>query len=258
MSDHITPPNAGNVPTNPHAACPQPFAQQTRPAYARSDACTRPAYGRQPTMPQDAPQPVGTPPQAMHRRTRSESRFSYKNGIPPKRNGKWMPDQQCGPGNAIKRFFEGYAEFRGRSSRREFWLAMLFVVPMTVLPFLFPPFGTLIGLLWSLAIAVPFLAISIRRLHDANRSGWWLLLGHSGNILAVAILAFIAVGMMFIGIGAIMIIPNEMRLDFHDPNTFAGQLLILLYISFGCSGVSLIIQTCLYSLPSKPEGARFD
>ena len=248
MSDHITPSNADNIPANPHAACPQqPFVQQTRPA-----------YGRQPTMSQDATRTVGTPPQAMRRQTRPESRFSYKNGIPPKQNGKWTPDHQCGLGNAVKRFFDGYAEFRGRSSRREFWLAILPIVPTAVLPFLLPPFGTLIGLLWSLAIAVPFLAISIRRLHDANRSGWWLLLGHSGNILAVAILAFIAVGMIFIGIGAIMIIPNEMKLDFHDPNTFAGQLLILLYISFGCSGVSLIIQACLYSLPSKPEGARFD
>ena len=258
MSDHITPSNADNVPINTHAACRMPFVQQTRPAYARPGACTGPAYGQQPTMPQDAMQTVGAPPQARHRQTRSESRFSYGRGIPPRRNGKWMPDHQCGPGNAVKRFFEGCMEFRGRSSRREFWLAMLFVVPVTVLPFLFPPFGTLMGLLWSLSIAVPFLAVSIRRLHDANLGGWWLLLGHSGNIIAAAILAFTAVGMVFVGIGAIMMIPNEMELDLHDPDTFAGQLLVLLYASFGFSGVSLVIQTCLFSLPGNPEGARFD
>lgn len=212
-------------------------------------------YAARPVGRQPVGMPMQPPPQQRQRR---ESRFSYKTGVPPRRNGKWMPDQQCGFGNAIKRFFDGYAEFKGRSSRREFWLTMLPIAPITVLPFFFPPFGTLIGLLWSLFIAIPFLAVSTRRLHDANRSGWWLLLGHSGNIIAVAILSFIAVGMVFIGIGAIMIIPNEMKLDFHNPNTFAGQLLILLYASFGFSGVSLIIQACLYSLPSKPEGARFD
>jgi hypothetical protein len=36
------------------------------------------------------------------------------------------------------------------------------------------------------------------------------------------------------------------------------MLLILFYASLGMVGVSLIIQACLYALPSKPEGVRFD
>lgn len=260
MSDYHNHP----VPENPTSGDtapgnPEDSSANPRIAYAQLPYGTartqQPMYAARPVGRQPVGMPMQPPPQQRQRR---ESRFSYKTGVPPRRNGKWMPDQQCGFGNAIKRFFDGYAEFKGRSSRREFWLTMLPIAPITVLPFFFPPFGTLIGLLWSLFIAIPFLAVSTRRLHDANRSGWWLLLGHSGNIIAVAILSFIAVGMVFIGIGAIMIIPNEMKLDFHNPNTFAGQLLILLYASFGFLGVSLIIQTCLYSLPSKPEGARFD
>ena len=42
-------------------------------------------------------------------------------------NGTWTPDYHCGFIDAVKRFFIGYMEFRGRSSRREFWLAMLFL-----------------------------------------------------------------------------------------------------------------------------------
>lgn len=53
-------------------------------------------------------------------------------------NGTWTPDYHCGFIDAVKRFFIGYMEFRGRSSRREFWLAMLFLIPVSVLIFLIP------------------------------------------------------------------------------------------------------------------------
>lgn len=57
-------------------------------------------------------------------------------------NGTWTPDYHCGFIDAVKRFFIGYMEFRGRSSRREFWLAMLFFIPVSVLIFLIPAAGT--------------------------------------------------------------------------------------------------------------------
>ena len=110
-----------------------------------------------------------------------------------------------------------------------------------------------------LATMVPIMAISFRRLHDANRTGWWFLLGHVGTILALAMLVVIAFGLVIIEIGMIMVIPHEPpKLDFHDPNSFPGMLLTLFYVSLGMAGISLIIQAFLYSLPSKPEGVRFD
>ena len=149
-------------------------------------------------------------------------------------NGTWTPDYHCGFIDAVKRFFIGYMEFRGRSSRREFWLAMLFFIPVIVV-------------------------IILRRLHDANRTGWWFLLGHVGTILALAMLVVIAFGLVIIEIGMIMVIPHEPpKLDFHDPNSFPGMLPTLFYVSLGMAGISLIIQAFLYSLPSKPEGVRFD
>lgn len=207
-------------------------------------------------MPQTvAPQTVGVPPQTAPRQPRRESRFSYGRGIPPRRNGLWIPDRQCTFGNAVKRFLEGYMEFKGRSSRREFWLAMMFVIPVSIVLLAIP----VIGILWSVAIVAPVVAVSFRRLHDADRSGWWFLLGQAGNIVALALLLFIGISLLCMQIGMIMVIPHEPpSIDFHDPNSFAGMLLILFYVSLGMVGVSLIIQACLYSLPSRPEGVRFD
>ena len=132
---------------------------------------------------------------------------------------------------------------------------MLFVIPVSVILFFIP----VIGILWGMAVATPAIAISFRRLHDANRNGWWFLLGQAGNILALALLFVIGIGLLCIQIGMIMVIPHEPpKLDFHDPNSFPGMLLTLFYVSLGMAGISLIIQAFLYSLPSKPEGVRFD
>ncbi|MDR2651692.1 MAG: DUF805 domain-containing protein [Prevotellaceae bacterium] len=82
-----------------------------------------------------------------------------------------------------------YADFSGRASRKEYWMFFLFYV---ISLFAVSLVGVLIGtainkyipqayailLLWLYlyAIAVPFLAIAVRRLHDSGRSGWWMLL----------------------------------------------------------------------------------
>ena len=78
-----------------------------------------------------------------------------------------------------------YAEFNGRARRSEYWYFVLFnLVISFVIGF---TFGVIAGLLdmpalanlaylWSLAMFIPGLAVSVRRLHDIDRSGWWLLL----------------------------------------------------------------------------------
>ncbi len=78
-----------------------------------------------------------------------------------------------------------YAEFNGRARRSEYWYFVLFnLVISFVIGF---TFGVIAGLLdmpalanlaylWSLAMFIPGLAVSVRRLHDIGRSGWWLFL----------------------------------------------------------------------------------
>jgi uncharacterized membrane protein YhaH (DUF805 family) len=75
-----------------------------------------------------------------------------------------------------------YTQFDGRSRRSEYWYFFLFnLIVAIVLGFAdsvlrrIVGFGML-GMIYSLAIVVPGIAVSIRRLHDTDRSGWWLLL----------------------------------------------------------------------------------
>lgn len=82
--------------------------------------------------------------------------------------------------------FEQYFGFRGRTRRREFWWAFLFntIVGFVVAfldGFVFSGYdshkygGLLIGI-YMLVSFLPLLALQVRRLHDTNKSGWWVLL----------------------------------------------------------------------------------
>ncbi len=72
-----------------------------------------------------------------------------------------------------------YAEFNGRARRTEYWMFILFnfiiVAAISAVEFMVGSSGTL-GTLYSLAVFIPSLAVGVRRLHDTNRSGLWLLM----------------------------------------------------------------------------------
>lgn len=72
-----------------------------------------------------------------------------------------------------------YAVFEGRARRKEYWMFTLVNLVVSLVLYLADLFVTmgLLSVLYSLAILVPSIAVTIRRLHDTNRSGWWFLLG---------------------------------------------------------------------------------
>ena len=72
-----------------------------------------------------------------------------------------------------------YVEFSGRARRKEFWMFVLFnIIASFVAGAIDRVLGTMmIGSLYSLAVLLPGLAVGARRLHDTDRSGWWLLIG---------------------------------------------------------------------------------
>jgi uncharacterized membrane protein YhaH (DUF805 family) len=91
--------------------------------------------------------------------------------------------------------FKKYAEFSGRATRKEFWMFVLFhVIVFAVLSFIDSFIGgenlNILSGLYGLAALVPSIAIAIRRLHDTNRSGWWLLIGLVPFIGAIVLLVF--------------------------------------------------------------------
>ncbi len=79
-----------------------------------------------------------------------------------------------------------YANFKGRAARTEYWsffvinLLMGFVMgglDMVVHTSQFFDGGGLLATIYSFGVLIPNLAVAARRLHDTNRSGWWLLIG---------------------------------------------------------------------------------
>lgn len=76
-----------------------------------------------------------------------------------------------------------YADFNGRAGKAEFWMFTLISTIISVILYLIDggimPGSKDIHLLYtvySLAVLVPSLAVSVRRLHDTGRSGWWILI----------------------------------------------------------------------------------
>src|SRR5580658_2427316 len=72
---------------------------------------------------------------------------------------------------------KNYALFTGRARRKEYWMFVLFnFIVAFVLGFIGGMIHvTFIGLLYNLAVLVPSIAVAIRRMHDTDHSGWWVL-----------------------------------------------------------------------------------
>ena len=81
-------------------------------------------------------------------------------------------------GEAIKSGFNKYVDFSGRSSRSETWWWVLFSLIANVVAVVLD--GTvgsgLVGAIVTLGLFLPSLAVQVRRLHDLDRSGWWILI----------------------------------------------------------------------------------
>ncbi len=92
-----------------------------------------------------------------------------------------------------------YAVFDGRARRREYWLFFLFnLIIACILVIIEGIFGIGSGegpgvlmSLFPLAIAIPSLAVGVRRLHDTGRSGLWMLVVFVPIIGAIVFLVFI-------------------------------------------------------------------
>ncbi|PIE26606.1 MAG: DUF805 domain-containing protein [Micrococcales bacterium] len=91
------------------------------------------------------------------------------------------PEPTAGPRLASARAFVArQASGRGRLARAPYWTAVgPLAATMTILTVLSSRFGApgyAVPVLAGLAVIVPSLAATVRRLHDLNRSGWWLLI----------------------------------------------------------------------------------
>ena len=134
------------------------------------------------------------------------------------------------PITAIGSAFSQYANFNGRARRSEYWWFAAFVficeLCLTFVPILF--------FIFVLAILFPYLAVSVRRLHDINRSGWWLLISF---IPLVGLVLFV-----------FMLLPSEKMTNEYGPNPDtnsrqpepASGIKAIFNVESGLSGLSFL------------------
>lgn len=111
---------------------------------------------------------------------------------------------------AVRSVYSNYVNFSGRAPRSEYWWFALFsfiaaVVIMIVESALGLGQGSMrsghgefsasfnggiLSILWALGNFLPSLAVGVRRLHDTDRSGWWLLIAFIPLIGAIVLLVF--------------------------------------------------------------------
>jgi uncharacterized membrane protein YhaH (DUF805 family) len=128
--------------------------------------------------------------------------------------------------NGFMYAFKHSFDFEGRATRREFWTftftIWLIGVAFALLRYAMPLAGTLLSILFVLAVLPARLAITWRRLHDTGHSGWWvpapyapwallapalvgLVWGH-GGLFFVSLLVAIAAGLGLIAIAIVVLL----------------------------------------------------
>lgn len=110
-----------------------------------------------------------------------------------------MYQYQVSFSQAVRMAFDSYCRFQGRSSRSEYWWWVLFVAILSfcigivegILGFSMTAVQTTSGIL-SLVLLLPGLGLSVRRLHDIGKSGWWVLLGFIPVVGAIILITWFA------------------------------------------------------------------
>jgi uncharacterized membrane protein YhaH (DUF805 family) len=85
-----------------------------------------------------------------------------------------------------------YADFNGRARRCEYWFYILFYLIIAVALSVIDSFvtGGALSVIYALGLLIPSLAVGIRRLHDIDRTGWWLLIAFVPLVGTIVLLIF--------------------------------------------------------------------
>jgi uncharacterized membrane protein YhaH (DUF805 family) len=95
-------------------------------------------------------------------------------------------------GQAVQSVLSQYVGFSGRARRSEYWWFFLFnlIIAIAVAIVDAAIGSTILGILVTLALLLPGIAVTIRRLHDTGRSGWWILIALVPLIGAIVLIVF--------------------------------------------------------------------
>ncbi|MFJ5717755.1 DUF805 domain-containing protein [Neobacillus sp. NPDC093127] len=88
---------------------------------------------------------------------------------------------------------QNYVGFQGRARRQEYWM---FTIVNTIITIIFIFFKeasdsiAIVGIIYVFATILPSLAVTVRRLHDTGRSGWWMLINWVPFVGGIVFLVF--------------------------------------------------------------------
>ncbi len=140
-----------------------------------------------------------------------------------------------------------YANFRGRASRSEFWWVALFntltlvccILFMHLMYYMLNESGLIISLvfyaLFLLLALVPGLAVTVRRLHDANYSGWWALICFIPWLGTICLLAY-------------MLLPSSNKSRFQPKDYRLNESTSRTSTTFGSAKIKYLILCAFMSL----------
>jgi len=153
-----------------------------------------------------------------------------------------------------------YAVFKGRASRKEYWMFVLFYfifsIVAQILDVIFktnriisyetPHFhilnitsnggNGLFSLLYGLFVFIPALAVAVRRLHDIGKSGWW--------VLAFTLIGSVPIILISIAIGAI---------GYKGSIISRGSIILLAILAVLISLTSVVWSIVWLALPGNPD-----
>jgi len=147
-----------------------------------------------------------------------------------------------------------YAQFNGRSQRKEYWMWILFVLfgsivfgildsilgaggksplepapPPNGLMYVVDIMGGVLSTLFVLATFIPGIAVSVRRLHDLDRTGWWMLVTSAPYLMG---LILVVRGVTTGGVGGLAMVGGILMLL----GGIAGIVMLVWFCSRGTIG----------------------
>ena len=93
---------------------------------------------------------------------------------------------------AIRTCLQKYVDINGRASRPEYWWFLAFQVVAIIAAAILDIFVGFLQALVILGLLIPSVTSGVRRLHDVDKSGWWLLLSLVPLFGWVLLLVFLA------------------------------------------------------------------
>lgn len=146
-------------------------------------------------------------------------------------DGLYIGAPARGFGEAISTCFSKYATFSGRASRSEYWYFYLFGILIGLIGGFIEVAGSpAVSGLISLVLMLPSLAVTVRRLHDTDRSGWWL----GGPVLGL-----LGAGILIALIGA----------SARNPDDLAAPFLVILVLGYLGWTIALTVFMCFKGTP---------